>query len=150
MFVVAEIDAKDGSFGIVPKNLSGTIVSSHYFVFDLDTEQIIPEYFDYLIRFAPYTEMIHRYVKGTTNYSAIRPKHILDLKIPLPPIEIQQIIVTRLSNQTNIIENAKKTIKAVKEGITDISDFEGDYEYKEIQDVCVSIQAGGYTVTKKA
>ena len=143
-FVVAEIDAKNGSFGIVPEHLEGAIVSSHYFVFDLDPEQVMPEYFDYMIRFAPYTKMIQRFVKGTTNYSSIRPKHILELQIPLPPLEIQQIIVNRLISQTNIMKTAENTIKAVKEGITDISDFEGDdFKYDTVQNVCVSIDAGG-------
>lgn len=148
-FVVAEIDAKDGSFGIVPEELSGAIVSSHYFVFDLDTDQIIPEFFDYLIRFAPYTEMIQKYVKGTTNYSAIRPKHILNLKIPLPPKEIQEEIVSRLNNQSSVYKNAENTIDAVKEGITDLSDFDGDYKYEEIRQVCTEILEGGTPSRKK-
>ena len=32
-FLVAEIDAKVGGFGIVPESLNGSIVSSHYFLF---------------------------------------------------------------------------------------------------------------------
>src|SRR5579884_3699745 len=35
-FLVAEIDAKVGGFGIVPENLDGAIVSSHYFLFAID------------------------------------------------------------------------------------------------------------------
>jgi type I restriction enzyme, S subunit len=35
-FLVAEIDAKVGGFGIVPSSLDGAIVSSHYFLFILD------------------------------------------------------------------------------------------------------------------
>ena len=147
-FVVAEIDAKHGSFGIVPKNLEGAIVSSHYFVFDLDMTRVIPEYFDYLIRFGPYTEMIQPFVKGTTNYSAIRSKHILQLKIPLPSKEIQQFIVNRMRNQTAILQNIENTVHAIQEGITDMSDFEGNYEDKKIKDVCVGLHTGG-TPTRK-
>lgn len=33
-FLVAEIDAKVGGFGIVPDNLDGAIVSSHYFLYE--------------------------------------------------------------------------------------------------------------------
>src|SRR3989338_5484530 len=39
-FLVAEIDAKVGGYGIVPKELEGTIVSSHYFLFDVDTKKV--------------------------------------------------------------------------------------------------------------
>ena len=34
-FLVAEIDAKVGGFGIVPPELDGAIVSSHYFLFEI-------------------------------------------------------------------------------------------------------------------
>ena len=49
-FIVAEIDAKLGAFGIIPKELEDSIVSSHYFLFDLDNSKILPDYFDYVIR----------------------------------------------------------------------------------------------------
>src|SRR5688572_23890561 len=39
-FLVAEIDAKVGGFGIVPDDLDGAIVSSHYFLFDVNEEQL--------------------------------------------------------------------------------------------------------------
>lgn len=35
-FLVAEIDAKLGGFGIVPPELNEAIVSSHYFLFEVD------------------------------------------------------------------------------------------------------------------
>src|SRR5260370_8617876 len=35
--LVAEIDAKEGGFGIVPQSLDGAIVSSPYFTYTLDT-----------------------------------------------------------------------------------------------------------------
>ena len=88
-FIVAEIDAKLRAFGIIPKELENFIISSHYFLFDLNTEKILPEYFDYMIRRVPYTEMIQPFVKETTNYVSIRPKHILKLKMPLPTITEQ-------------------------------------------------------------
>src|SRR5690242_17414606 len=39
-FLVAEIDAKVGGFGIVPPELDGAIVSSHYFLFEIDEDQL--------------------------------------------------------------------------------------------------------------
>ena len=141
-FAVAELDAKFGAFGIIPNELANSIVSSHYFLFDLDEKQILPEYFDYMIRFGPYDKIIQQYVKGTTNYAAIRPKHILQLNMPLPPKDIQEVITHSIRNQTNIIDNAQNTIDAIKNGITDISDFYGDYKYQKIQDVCSRITNG--------
>jgi type I restriction enzyme S subunit len=39
-FLVAEIDAKVGGFAVVPEALDGTIVSGHYFLFDLDEAKL--------------------------------------------------------------------------------------------------------------
>ena len=121
-FIVAEIDAKLGAFGVIPNGLSNSIVSSHYFLFDLDTDKILSEYFDYIIRCGPYTEMIQPYVKGTTNYASIRPKHILKLQIPLPTI-IQQKKILETINKKNqhLTELEKAKEKAVKDiqGIVD-------------------------------
>lgn len=107
-FIVAELDAKFGAFGVIPKELEGAIVSSHYWLFDLDTDRILPEYFDYVIRNGPYEALIRPNVKGTTNYAAPRPKHIIALELPLPPLEKQREILSRLSEQLEIKEKAEK------------------------------------------
>lgn len=52
-FLVAEIDAKIGGFGIVPPELGGAIVSSHYFLFVLDEARLDRRFLDFFIR-TPY------------------------------------------------------------------------------------------------
>ncbi|MBM3896258.1 MAG: hypothetical protein FJ360_00710 [Thaumarchaeota archaeon] len=102
-FIVAELDAKFGAFGVIPKELEGAIVSSHYWLFDLDTNKLIPEYFDYVIRYGPYENIIKPSVKGTTNYAAPRPKHILSMQLPLPTDkDVQKDIVNKLNEQLEI------------------------------------------------
>ena len=49
-FLVAEIDAKVGGFGIVPMELEGALVSSHYFLFDLDHEMLDRRFLDFFCR----------------------------------------------------------------------------------------------------
>src|SRR5258708_6162567 len=49
-FLVAEIDAKVGGVGIVPPDLDGAIVSSHYFLFEIDTSHCLQAWLDYFIR----------------------------------------------------------------------------------------------------
>jgi hypothetical protein len=108
-FIVAELDAKLGAFGVIPKELEDAIVSSHYWLFDLDKEKVLPEYFDYVIRYGPYEKLIRPSVKGTTNYAAPRPKSMLALELPLPSKEEQQRILTELKRRLEIKEKAIKT-----------------------------------------
>ncbi len=93
-FLVAEIDAKVGGFGIVPPELDGAVVSSHYFLFTLDETQIDQRYLSYYVRTPEFQDQV--IAKGSTNYAAIRPQHVLDYVIPLPPLHEQRRIVAHI------------------------------------------------------
>lgn len=95
-FLVAEIDAKVGGYGFVGKDLEGAIVSSHYFLFEVDESKLLSDYLAWLIK----TDIIQEQItsKGSTNYAAIRPHHVLNFEIPLPSVAEQEVIVNRLNN----------------------------------------------------
>jgi len=93
-FLVAEIDAKVGGFGIVPSEINGAIVSSHYFLFEIKENICFQSWLDWYIRSGLLEDQVTS--RGSTNYSAIRPHHVLDYKIPLPPLGEQRRIVSRI------------------------------------------------------
>lgn len=82
--VVAEIDAKLGGFGLVPQDCEGAIVSSHYFIYELDLKIVSPAFFNWWLRSGIPAQLIQPYVKGATNYAAIRQHHFLLLDLRLP------------------------------------------------------------------
>ncbi|OGW82277.1 MAG: hypothetical protein A3G33_11230 [Omnitrophica bacterium RIFCSPLOWO2_12_FULL_44_17] len=104
-FLVAEIDAKVGGYGIVPTVLENAIVSSHYFLFSINGSLLRPDFLNWFIR----TPFFHDQVsaQGSTNYAAIRPQHVLDYKIPLPSLPEQQRIVARINALAAKIEEAR-------------------------------------------
>lgn len=93
-FLVAEIDAKMGGFGIVPEELDGAIVSSHYFLFDIDTDRLDGRFLDYYSRTEEFRGQVA--AQGTTNYAAIRPADVLRYEVSLPPLPEQQSTVASL------------------------------------------------------
>ena len=93
-FLVAEIDAKVGGFGIVPNELNGAIVSSHYFLFGIDNATLDRRFLDFYSRTPAFREQVA--AQGSTNYAAIRPKDVLGYTIPLPHLAEQQRIVARI------------------------------------------------------
>ena len=93
-FLVAEIDAKHGGFGLVPNELDRAIVSSHYFLFEIDDSKLKRQFLDYFSRTPDFRGQVE--AQGSTNYAAIRPTDVLNYSIPLPPIGEQCAIVTRL------------------------------------------------------
>jgi type I restriction enzyme S subunit len=93
-FLVAEIDAKVGGFGLVPDELDGAVVSSHYFLFEIDRTVLEPRYLDHYCRTERFRAQVE--AQGSTNYAAIRPADVLAYTVPLPPVREQQAIVARL------------------------------------------------------
>lgn len=112
-FLVAEIDAKVGGFGIVPPELDGAIVSSHYFQFQINEKKCLRQWLDWFIRSGLLEEQV--VARGSTNYSAIRPIHVMKFGIPLPPLAEQSRIVERIEALASRVTAAqslrKETIK---------------------------------------
>jgi type I restriction enzyme S subunit len=117
-FLVAEIDAKLGGFGIVPENLEGAIVSSHYFLFCAKTELLNIKYLENIIKTRNFQKQI--IARGTTNYSAIRPKNILNIEIPYLSIAMQNKIVRltdKLTQLTQLQQQTEAEITAMEKSI---------------------------------
>ncbi len=95
-FLVAEIDAKMGGFGIVPAQLQGAIVSSHYFLFEIEQSLVLPGYLELFIKTNYITQEILTFVRGSLNYAAIRPRHVLALPFPFARISVQRKIINAL------------------------------------------------------
>jgi type I restriction enzyme S subunit len=96
--IVAEIDAKVGGYGIVPKDLDGAIVSSHYFLYVIDQSKLNIKFLEYWLKTPSPLSQVLQFVKGSLNYAAIRPYHFPQLKIPLPPLSEQNRIVARIEH----------------------------------------------------
>src|SRR5439155_17975661 len=100
--LVAEIDAKVGGIGIVPPEVAGAVVSSHYFLFEIDEGKCLRQWLDYYVRSGALEDQIA--ARGSTNYAAIRPHHVLDCEIPLPDLKEQRRIVARIEELSAKIE----------------------------------------------
>lgn len=97
-FLVAEIDAKMGGFGIVPAPLAGAIVSSHYFTFEIDSDLLLPGFLDAFIKVGFITKSVENSVRGSLNYAAIRPAHVLRMRFPFAPIPDQERVIERMAS----------------------------------------------------
>lgn len=104
-FLVAEIDAKVGGFGIVPDELDKAIVSSHYFLFGINDAKLDRRFLDFYSKTLAFREQVA--AQGSTNYAAIRPINVLGYTIPLPPLAEQQRIVARIEDLAVKIHEAR-------------------------------------------
>jgi type I restriction enzyme, S subunit len=112
-FLVAEIDAKVGGYGLVLPELEGAIVSSHYFLFEADEAKLDRRFLAWYVRTPAFADQIT--AKGSTNYAAIRPADVLRYSMPLPPLDEQRRIVARIEELAARIEEARGLRRGVTE-----------------------------------
>lgn len=117
-FIVAEMDAKFGGYGIIPASLEGAIVSSHYYLYELDKKQILPEFLEIFIK----TGLIQEQIKavGSTNYSRISAKEVLEYEIYCPSIKRQKEIIKFFKNAIKVINPLTKEISHQKNLLTQL------------------------------
>ena len=104
-FLVAEIDAKSGGYGIVPPELAGSVVSSHYFLFEVLTDRMDVRFLNYCLRRPRFHDQV--VAKGSTNYAAVRPADVVAYLIPLPRLDEQRRIVAWIEALAGKIEAAR-------------------------------------------
>lgn len=107
-FLVAEMDAKVGGYGFVPPDLDGAIVSSHYFLFELDEARLWPGFLEVVAQ----AEILQRQIvaKGSTNYAAIRPASVLGWEIPLPSLAVQKRMAANFTRARAALAQAEQEI----------------------------------------
>lgn len=104
-FLVAEIDAKVGGFGLVPPSLDGAIVSSHYFLFVADEVQLDRRFLEWFVKTPGFRDQVE--AQGSTNYAAIRSADVLGYRMPLPPLAEQRRIVARIEEVAGKVAQAQ-------------------------------------------
>lgn len=92
-FIMSKIDARNGAFGVVSKELDNAIVTGDFPLFDVDTEKVNPVYLYLLSATQPFVKYAQSCSRGTTNRQRIDMDAFLSLPIPLPSIEEQNKIV---------------------------------------------------------
>lgn len=92
-FIMSKIDARNGAFGVVTKELDGAIVTGDFPLFDVDTDKINPTYLYLLSSTQPFVQYAQSCSRGTTNRQRIDIDAFLSLQIPLPSLEEQHNIV---------------------------------------------------------
>lgn len=149
-FLVAEIDAKVGGYGIVPPDLEGAIVSSHYYLYEIDESKLERQYLHYCIQADAFQNQIT--AQGSTNYASVRPVDILEIEIPLPPLDEQQRIAAILDRLMERIDEARRQREAAIEDLNIVIQKTLDKvlfqfsRYQDLSNMLLEKPKNGYSV----
>jgi restriction endonuclease S subunit len=117
-FIVSKIDARNGSFGIIPSELDGAVVTNDFPLFTVNEKTILSQFLVLITTTKEFIKFAQSCSSGTTNRQRMDIDLFLQQKIPLPSLEEQERIVK--AYQTKI----KETNELKKEA----SDLEGEIE----------------------
>ncbi|MDV3954918.1 hypothetical protein CMT74_03395 [Elizabethkingia anophelis] len=100
-FIMSKIDARNGAFGIVPAELEGAITTQDFLSYNINTEKILPEFFNLITGTKHFAELCQKASSGTTGRQRVDEKAFLGFRIPVPKISIQSEILNRYHLKLN-------------------------------------------------
>ena len=123
-FILSGIDARNGAFGIVGKELEGAIVTNDFWYFEIDAEIISKQLFLELTATTWFDDICQKGSDGTTQRIRLQKNKFFNQKIHLPEgneqTELLDKILTFKKGQTILnseIESQKKLLTRLKQSI---------------------------------
>lgn len=120
-FIISRIDARNGSFGIVPNSLEGSVVTNDFWLFDIQDAD--PQFLVLLLSSKKVNSFWQAKSNGTTNRQRVDFEDFIKSSLPIPP----------LMEQKDIIQKYQETISKVEE-----LQIEADNKLKEIDEYILS------------
>src|SRR6185437_2021854 len=106
-FIMSKIDARNGAFGIVSKELEGAIVTPDFLSYDINKKIVIPEFFLLLTNTTQFHDLCQNSSSGTTGRQRIDESSFLNFQVPVPSFTEQRKLVSKYKNKEDL---AKKQI----------------------------------------
>ena len=115
-FIYSRIDARNGAFSIVPRELDGAVVSKDFPVFDIDTAKITPQVLMFSMLDQNFLQQIKQNSLGSTNRQRIKEEVFLEYQIVLPPISVQRAF-------EQLVEQSDKSKFELKQAVEKIDNL---------------------------
>jgi type I restriction enzyme M protein len=100
--VLSRIDARYGALGFVPHDLDGSIITGDFWAFDVDREQVLPEYLDLFLGLPMFAKLCERASRGTTRRQRLEYDLFSAITIPWVPVNEQQIMIEKVGAAANV------------------------------------------------
>ncbi len=110
-FILSRIDARNGAFGIIPKELEGAIVTNDFLAFDINEDEVEREFFNVFLQSPVFLDACIKASRGNTNRKRVEEGFFLAFELNLPPLPQQRRLITK-------INKARSSITVANRGIT--------------------------------
>jgi len=113
----SKIDVRNGAIGIVPPSMPTVAVSSEYPVYRVRPAVAISEYVKLLFRTSAFRQKINSMISGASGRKRVQPSDLEEIKVPLPPLPVQQAVVRCWEKAQEEIAKAQGAIRKRQEDL---------------------------------
>lgn len=100
-FVISKIDGKSAAFGIVGEEYEGAIVTHDFLVYDIETNRVLPEYLELVLRNEQILNQFKSSSSGTTGRRRLSQKVFENTEIALPSLVEQKRLLEEIISIRN-------------------------------------------------
>ncbi|WP_027181946.1 restriction endonuclease subunit S [Oleidesulfovibrio alaskensis] len=91
--IFSKIDVRNGAIGLAPDDIDAMCATSEFPIYSVNIEKAHPEYVKLLFRTAAFKKLLNSMISGASGRKRIQPSQLEGVKVPIPPLPIQQKIV---------------------------------------------------------
>ena len=96
-FILSGIDARNGAFGIVPKELDGALITNDFWTFEINEKIVKRDFFYWFTNTPLFLEVCHKSSKGETQRIRLQKELFINFEFHFPPIEKQEEFLKQLN-----------------------------------------------------
>lgn len=104
--IINKIWVRNGSIAVVDDRVGGCYGSNEFPTFQLDTDRILPRWMHWYSKSRDLWRKCAKLSRGTSGKNRIRPEKFLSVKIPLPPLPEQELIVSWIDRVASMNDRA--------------------------------------------
>ena len=109
-FILSRIDARNGAFGIIPKELEGAIVTNDFLAFDVNEDEVEREFFNVFLQSPVFLDACIKASRGNTNRKRIEEGFFLAFELNLSPLPQQRHLITKINKARSSLAIANREI----------------------------------------
>lgn len=113
--IISRIDARNGAFGIVPKELDGAVVTNDFWLFEVNN--VISQYIMLVLASKKFQDHWQSQSSGTTNRQRIGADDFLASRIVLPPITQQEALLRKYNLKIELSTKNRSEISILEKKI---------------------------------
>jgi type I restriction enzyme M protein len=101
--LMSKIDARNGAFGIIPKDLEGAIITGNFWEYEVNTKLLYPDFFAFLTQTNSFLDFCIKSSRGATNRQYLEEKLFLAQVIKIPKdVDVQKKMVENINGLQNL------------------------------------------------